>query len=260
MLEHENILGANNNAEAVGGAFRGTPTPRGQPASGNGAYDDSAAARIENRHRLEAAAVDERIRRAGLVCSVLQNFQNSAAALLDKQKQMGQLVDEAHGGTYTPSRMMRFEKELGEIGSQVNQMIDSVEFEGNRIFSSEGRNMSISITSDFTVALPAKNLSVDVGGLSLAEGTKSLADKIRYQVEVTTAYEECLQHQKERVKDFANALNFELDILQDGMDGSQIELQAALPSPAHVLKDQYGAIQSQAHADAAVAARLLEDT
>jgi hypothetical protein len=95
MLEQGNIPSANNGVGAANRGYSGAPPLTGSAASRKNVYDDSAAARVENRQRLEAAAVDETIGESAIASSALETFNEAVANLVGKQGQAAGVLDEA---------------------------------------------------------------------------------------------------------------------------------------------------------------------
>ncbi len=97
MVEQGNIPGANNDVGAANRGYSGAPPLTGSAASGKNVYDDSAAARIENRNRqrLEATAMDETIGENAIASSALDSFKEAVANLVGRKGQAAGVPDEA---------------------------------------------------------------------------------------------------------------------------------------------------------------------
>lgn len=126
--------------------------------------------------------------------SMVQMFIDAAETIHSKLKLMEQLAEKASKGYYTSTDKNSMQKILELLGNDINSIVNNTEYDGNKLFTSEGETITKvimrTVGSVSTINLFAKDLSVDVNNLDLttdAEGAQAaIREAIKQASEVTT--------------------------------------------------------------------------
>jgi flagellin-like hook-associated protein FlgL len=126
--------------------------------------------------------------------SMVQMFVDAAESIHSKLTLMEQLAEKAANGHYTSTDKNSMQKIFELLGNDVNSIVNSTEYDDNKLFTSEGETITKVIMRDVgsvsTINLFAKDLSVDMTNMDLtteAEGAQAMIrDAIKQASEVVT--------------------------------------------------------------------------
>jgi hypothetical protein len=133
--------------------------------------DDSEVAII--REFIQGNVYDVRLSapEANSDVSMVQMFVDAAERIHVNLKLMEGLAEKATNGYYTSTDKVSMQKMLELLGNDINNIVESTEYDGNKLFTSEGETITKvimrSVGSVSTINLFAKDLSVDVISLDL---------------------------------------------------------------------------------------------
>ena len=157
------------------------------------------------------------------------------------------------------------QQELEGLAEEINDIVENTEYNGNKLFTADGKTISISIGNSSAIDIAAKDLSFDIEGLDLTteEGAEAALAFIQETIEQTTNYSKYLDTQAERLGKATTIIEFDIES-EMGVDLSgfdeDLAREVANYAASKVIEDMSILFQSQANVTPAIAARLLEYT
>ncbi len=272
MITVESIANATYGKSAINRVSRPNPElrdpmkPSETPAVPTIPDNDAEIASI-NSHSLreKLADIQGALRRNSVFTSALQNYRQLLAHLMEKREQIREQLKEL-ARLESRDRDKKAEQEamrekIATFKKQIDDIVNSTHFDGNKIFTAAGQDMAISIGNNVVIDLPAKDFGV--GLLDLSEDPDTLSEKIKRQIQAIMDYDGFLLGVEEKIASFTTLMTFELqDLLEveEHMAEKNMSLEVARFSLARVLQDMREALQGQANVSPAAAASLLINT
>ena len=134
-------------------------------------------------------------RQANADTSMVQMFVDAADTIHNELILMEQLAEQAAYGYYTSADIASMQKQFEVLAQDINSIVDSTKYEGNKLFTSEGQTITKvimrSVGSVRSISLFAKDLSLDVSNLDLttdAEGASAVIKNAIEQAGECTTY------------------------------------------------------------------------
>ncbi|MFB0525005.1 MAG: flagellin [Phycisphaerae bacterium] len=147
------------------------------------------------------ADVRLRAKEANAAISMVQTIEHAATTLRDKLTLMEKLAEKAANGYYTNTDKASMQKHLTELAKDINDIVDSTEYDGNKLFTSEGQAIVKSIGDGRSFRLFAKDLSFNVENVDLAKDAKAALTTIRDARKRASEYTNYLKSQNELLQD-----------------------------------------------------------
>jgi flagellin len=127
--------------------------------------------------------------------SMVQMFVDAADTIQTELTLMEKLAEQAAYGYYTSTDKASMQKQFEVLAQDINSIVDSTKYEGNKLLTSEGQTITKvimrSVGSVSTINLFAKDLSFDVTNLDLttdAEGALAVIKNAIEQASECTTY------------------------------------------------------------------------
>jgi flagellin len=140
---------------------------------------------------------------ANTAVSMLQTFDHAATTIRSKLTLMEDLADEALNGRHTPKERASMQTQLQELAANINKIVDNTQYDGNKLFTSTGRTITISLDRDRTINLFAQDLSFGAENVSLTSAPKAALTTIRKALKQTGEY---TNHLKSKNQILQNAM------------------------------------------------------
>ena len=257
MLELGNIIKTGFAAWVINGAYNGIEDSTKSPD------DDAAVAVIRELLRGNIAGIRQSAHNANEAVSMMQMFTAAAATIGEKLGQMKELAEEAATGYCTDSEKADMQEEFEELAEEINDVVESTEYDGNKLFTANGETISVSIGNSSTIDIFSKDLSLDIDGLDLTADADSALASIRGVIEDVSEYSEYISRQVARLEDAMAVIEFDMAGAM-GLDSSGFDMnvarQVAGYAASKVLEDVSILFDVQANVIPKVAAGLLEYT
>jgi len=149
--------------------------------------DDREVAIIREFIRGNVAGVRLSAHEANADTSMVQMFVDAADAIHNELILMEQLAEQAANGYNTSADIASMQKQLEVLAQDINSIAGSTEYEGNKLFTSEGRTITKvimrSVGSARNISLFAKDLSLDVSNLDLTTDAEGALAVIKNAIE-----------------------------------------------------------------------------
>jgi hypothetical protein len=154
--------------------------------------------------RQNASYADEAI-------STVQMFAGEALVIKDKYAQMLELAEEANKtkGKGSGKELEQMQQELEQLAQEINDIVNSTEYNGNKLFTKEGKTISISIGNRSTIDIVPKDLSIDVEGLDLTTDPDRVLATVQWKAADSNYYSGYLADQVSRLDSAWKLIEFE---------------------------------------------------
>ena len=233
----------------------------------NAASDDNAAASvIQYLLHGKMSEGQENERYANEAISMMQRFAEAVSRIHEKLQRMKELTEKAVR-TFAKKKLDKLQEEFKRSANEINGIVENTEYNGNKLFSADGKTISISIGKSSSIDIVSKDLSIDIDGLDLTtdtEGALGALAAIQSSASESSYYigylEELVSHLENMVGliefKIHNDMGIEAD--EDEFDMSLAKEVAGYAS-SQTLKDVYVVFDAQANVEPNRAVQLLRD-
>jgi flagellin len=118
------------------------------------------------------------------------------------------LATKADNGTYSNTQKYVMQLEFEELADEINDIVRSTKFNGNKLLSSDGKTLSISLGGS-TIDIEAQDLSLDITGLDLTTDAGSALAFAKQATEQTSTYSGYLSSKIHRLEQSAAVIQFD---------------------------------------------------
>jgi len=263
MLELANILRLDFADSTVNEAYRKLASSTEAIVSGQSIDNDMATAIIRELLRGQIAGSLQGARNASDAISMVQTFEAAASSINETLVQMQGLAAKAATGTYSDEQKAVMQQEFEELADGINDIVESTEFNGNKLLSADGETISIYMGNGSTLDIIAADLSLDIEGLDLTTNADSALTFITEAIEQTSSYRGYLGGEMERLEKFAALAEFDI-VNAMGFETSISNTDLATEIAVHMLnqtraESTISLLQTQANVTAYMALILLQD-
>jgi len=178
-------------------------------ASGDSTDAGVASAVISSLLSAEIAGSQQAARNAADGISTVQTFGGAVQKISDRLIEMARLATRAASGYYSDGQNHAMQLEFEELSDQINDIVDSTQFNGNKLLSSDGQTLSIELRES-TVDVDAQNLAIDITGLDLTTDAAGALAFTARSIEQTDSYKTYLGGKSRRLEKIAKTLQFEI--------------------------------------------------
>ena len=228
----------------------------------NAAVDDDAAASvIQYLLHGKISEGQENERYVSEAISMAQEFADAALEINNKLQTMQELAEKAVG-TGSKKKKEKLQEEFEQLAGEINDIVENTEYNGNKLFSSDGKTISISIGNGSSIDVVSKDLSVDIDGLDLttdAEGALAAIQSIASQSSYYSGY---LEEQVSHLKSMAGFIEFEIPN-DMGIEADEFDMalakEVAVYASSQTLEDLSVLFEAQANVEPNRALQLLKD-
>lgn len=256
-----NVLGTGYNAHVI--VNRRITNSVEAICSGEIACDNTASLMIRELLRGEIAGSLQAARNASDAISMVQTFEGAASSISEILTQMAELATKAANVVYSDAQKAIMQEQFKDSANEINKIVDSTEFNGNKLFSAYGRTISISMSNGSTIDIATTDLTFDTEGLDLTTEPETALSFVEERIEQTTSYLEHLKGQADRLEimsqltesDVVHAMGYNANI-------SNIDLATEIAAQAmgQILAESVVLLKIQANVLPSRALQLLESS
>ncbi len=256
--EFKNILDAVNGAYIANGAYSGLSNSiPGQPPKQN-----SVVATIPEMLNGKIADVRLSAKEASTTFSIIQTFADVVNNISAKLEDMEALSKKVGNGDYSKVQIEQMHKEFEELAGDINEIVKDTEHDYNKIFTADGKAISLPIGNGSGVTIFAKDLSFDVEGLDLTNAPEDAQFHVRKVIDFVSEYYDYLTRQFRRVENATAVIESEMEIAAD-VDLRDFTILLAGETASYlsnnILRDTSTSLDTQANLDSSRVLQLLKD-
>ena len=232
-------------------------------STGESTSDNTASLMIRELLRGEIAGSLQAARNASDGISIVQTFEGAASSIDGILAIMAGLAAKAESGIYSDAQKAVMQKQFTESADEINDIVENVKFNGNKLFSANGRTISIPMSNGSTIDIATTDLSFDAEGLDLTTDSGTVLAFIMEMIEETTSYRADLGRQAERLEimsqltesDVVHAMGFDANI--SNMD---LATEIAAQAMGQIIAESVVLLEVQANVLPSRALQLLESS
>ncbi len=257
-MELGNLTKVGYGVHVITGAYNQT---NNQP---NAASDDDAATSIIQyllHGKMSEGQKNERY--ANEAISMMQIFAEAVSRIHEKVQRMKELAKKAVH-TFSEKKLDKLQEEFKGLGVEINDIVENTEYNGNKLFSADGKTISISIGKASSIDIVSKDLSIDIDGLDLttdAEGALAAIQSIASQSSYYSGYlEELVSHLENMVGLIEFKIHNDMGIEADeDLFDMALAKEVAGYASSQTLEDVSVLFDAQANVEPNRAVQLLRD-
>lgn len=138
-----------------------------------------------------------------------QKFADAALEINKKLQTMKKLAEKAVR-TGSNKQKEKLQEEFEQLAGEINDIVSNTEYNGNKLISSDGKTISISIGNGSSIDVVSKDLSVDIEGLDLTTDAEGALAAIQSSASKSSYYSGYLEDQVSHLKSMADLIEFEI--------------------------------------------------
>ncbi|MHC4574630.1 MAG: flagellin N-terminal helical domain-containing protein [Planctomycetota bacterium] len=255
-LEFRNVLDVAYGAYVVKGAYSGVNGLTGAPER------DEAVAIIRELLDGDIAAIYTSAHEASTAVSMVQTLTSAAGTIRGKLTAMEELAKKASSPDYSRVKVEEMQKEFQGLAAEINQTAKGTEYNFNKLFSGEGKSISIQVDNETKIDIFASDLRFSAEGLNLATSAGGALAEVKKAAKMLNEYLGYLDRQAGRLADVTAVLDSELEAALD-VDLSEFSPDLVKQVTAYAARDsaEDGSrlLEAQANVDPERALRLLSE-
>ncbi len=228
-------------------------------ASGDGTDAGTASVIISNLLSAEIADSQQAARNAADGISTLQTFGGAVSNIGDKLIEMARLAMKAASGYHSDGQKYAMQLGFEELSDQINDIVASTQFNGNKLLSSDGQTLSIALRKS-TIDINAQNLGTDITGLDLTTDAAGALAFTKQSIEQTGSYHAYLGGKAKRLQKTAKAIEFDIVKamgFQTSIANTDLAEEIATETMSRIQAESVVLLQVQGRVAAAKALQLL---
>ncbi len=207
-MELGNLTKAAYGVHVITGAYNQT---NNQP---NAASDDDDAATSVIQYLLHGKMSEgqENERYANEAISMMQRFAEAVSRIYEQLQKMKELAEKALR-TFSKKKLDKLQEEYKQLGVEINDIVENTEYNGNKLFSADGKTISISIGKASSIDIVSKDLSIDIDGLDLttdAEGALGALAAIQSSASQSSYYIGYLEELVSHLENMVGLIEFKI--------------------------------------------------
>lgn len=256
-MEFGNLMKIVYGAHVISGAYSKINPPNAA------SDDDESAAVIQYLIHGKIAESKKNEKYVSEAISMTQKFADAAGQINEKLQTMIELAEQA-AGTDSEKQKEELQEEFEQLAGEISDIVENTEFNGNKLFGSDGQTISISIGNGSTINIFSKDLGVDIEGLDLTTDAEGALAAIQRSVSEASYYSGYLEDQVSHLESMAdlvelenhNDMGFEADEDEFDMD---LAKEVAGYASSQTLEDMSVLFDAQANVEPERALQLLKD-
>ena len=173
MIINHNITALNTHRQ-LGSATNAQSKSMEKLASGmriNGAADDAAGLSVSEKMRSQIRGLDMASRNSQDGISYLQTAEGALNEVSAMATRLKELAVQKENDTYNTDDLANIDLEMNALGEEINNIIDTTEFNGKNVFSSA---VNITVTEDASVKLEIA--AAELSSTAALTSTSAVAD------------------------------------------------------------------------------------
>lgn len=199
---------------------------------------------------------------ASTTFSIIQTFAGAVDNISASLADMEALSKKAGSRDYSKVQVEQMQKEFDKLAGYINEIVEGTEHSFNKIFTADGKTISLPIGNGSRVNVFAKDFSFDAQGLDLTADPESAFLKVREAMENLLEYDEYLSRQVRRVEDATAVMESEMESAA-GVDlrsfSTWLAGETANYLSSRILQDKSTSLATLANLEPSRALQLLED-
>jgi len=176
-MELENLTNVGYGFHVIKGAYNQTNNPLNSAS-----HDDAGASVIQHLIHGNMSEGQESERYANEAISVMQRFAEAVSRIYEQIQKMRELAEKALR-TFAKKKLDKMQEEFNHSANEINDIVENTEYNGNKLFSADGKTISISIGKASSIDIVSKDLSIDIDGLKV----RWLLSRVSQASQATTA-------------------------------------------------------------------------
>jgi len=260
MLISENILRANVDRWIISSAYKGISKSIEAIASGSTTDNGMSALAIRELLRGEIAANQQAVHNANDAISMVQTFDAATVSISEKLTQMTKLAEQAATGTYSDQQKAIMQQEFAELADEINRIVESTQFNGNNLFSTDGQGISVSIGNGSIIDIAAGNLSFDATELDLTTDAEGALAAIQGEIEQAATYSGYLGSQANRLERAVSVIESDIEntmAVESSISDTDVAMEVAAYVMSQVIAEMAIALQAQQNVEGKRITQLL---
>jgi len=261
MFGLNNVLGTGYSAHVI--VYSRVKDSLEAISSGESTSDNTASLMIRELLRGEIAGSMQAARNASDGISIAQTFEDAASSINEILAIMAELATKAESGIYSDAQKAVMQKQFTESADEINDIVENTKFNGNKLFSANGRTISIPMSNGSTIDIATKDLTFDTEGLDLTTDSGTVLAFITEKTEETTSYIGDLNRQTEKLEimsqltesDVIHAMGYNANI--SNMD---LATEIAAQTMGQIIAESVVLLETQANIQPSRALKLLENS
>ncbi len=225
------------------------------------ADDDAAASVIQYLLHGKISEGQENERYVSEAISMAQEFADAALEINNKLQTMKELAEKAVR-TGSNKQKEKLQEEFKQLAGEINDIVENTEYNGNKLFSSDGKTISISIGNGSSIDVVSKDLRIDIDGLDLTTDAEGALAAIQSSASKSSYYSGYLEDQVSHLKSMADLIEFaipnDMGIEADEFDMALAKEVAGYAS-SQTLEDLSVLFEAQTNVEPERALQLLKD-
>ena len=216
------------------------------------------------RELLSGKAADVRLsaRDASTAVSIVQTFTKAVDAIADYLKEMQELAQKAPSPDYSQVQVEEMQKQFQDMAEEINQAVNSTEYNHNKLFTADGKSISIPIGNGSKIDIFAKDFSFDAQGLDLTTDPQNALANVQDAIANIAEYRKYLSRQATRLEEATAVLESEIESAM-GIDLNDFKPDLALETASYaasvISEDKAAYLDTQANLTPDEALKLLND-
>ncbi len=255
--EFRNVLDVSYGAYVVNGAYSGSSNPTVAP------NHNDAVAIIRELLCGNTADVRLQARDASTTVSIVQTFTKAIDIIAGKLAKMQELAEKAPSGDYSRVQVEEMQTQFQNMAKEINQTVNSTEYQFNKPFSGSGKTLSISIGNGSKIDIFARDFRFDAQGLNIATDPQNALSTINDAITNIDEYKTYLDRQAERLGHITAAIESEIQGAM-GVDMKDFQPELAMPMADYAVslisKDKEIPLNAQANITSDKILKLLKDS
>ena len=244
------------------GAYVVSSARSGQSKSTTGQDHNDVVAKIREFVNGETADIRLSAKSASTAVSIVQTFSNAVGGIAVMLAKMEGLATKASSPDYSSAQKDDMQKEFKGLAKELNNIVNSTEYDFNNLLTASGKSISITIGEDSKIDIFAKDLSFESTGLDLTSNPKISLVHVKKAIKELSEYQGYLNGKKSLVEKFTAMVETELEGAA-GVKVDEFTLKTALETNAdtmsRIIQNSSDAHKAQANVEPSIALQLLKN-
>jgi flagellin len=230
----------------------------------NAASDDNAAASVIQyllHGKMSEGQTNERY--ANEAISMMQRFAEAVSRIYEQIQKMRELAEKALR-TFSKKKLDKLQEEFNRSANEINDIVEKTEYNGNKLFSADGKTISISIGKAASIDIVSKDLSINIDGLDLTTDTEGALAAIQSIASRSSYYSGYLEELVSHLENMVGLIEFKIQN-DMGIEADEDEFDMSLAkevagyASSQTLEDVSVVFDAQANVEPIRAVQLLRD-
>lgn len=257
-MELGNLINVTYSANVILGAYNSSNANEDSTET----LDDESVAAIRYLLGGKVSENSQNESYANEAISMTQGLADTASTIKDKFARMKELAEQAGSGEYSAVEVEAMQDEFERLAEEINDLVTNTSQNDNKLFSSEGSTISISIGNNSTIDIAAMDLSINGEGLDLTTDPEAALAAIESKVSQSEYYSEYLGDQLGHLEKLTDVIEFE-KYNDMGVEVQEFDMELAREvasfAASTTLDELLALYDGQGNVDPDRALQLLED-